>query len=108
MYLAILPYGLMRALNSFMARTSSSEVPIAFAIGGTAIIFGILLWGPFSTYMISAKATGFMRTIILIAVPLCIFMACVLERAGIAEDLYTAMLRWMGGLRGSPVRLILY
>jgi len=75
-------------------------LPIAFALGGTAIIFGILLWGPSSTYLISTRAIGFMRTVILIAVPLFIFMACVLERAGIAEDLYTAMRYWMGGLRG--------
>jgi len=75
-------------------------LPIVFALGGTAIIWGILLWGPSSTYLISAQAIGFMRTIILIAVPLFIFMACVLERAGIAEDLYSAMLYWMGGLRG--------
>ena len=75
-------------------------LPIAFVLGGTGIIFGILLWGPSSTFLISAHAIGFMRTIILIAVPLFIFMACVLERAGIAEDLYTAMHYWMGGLRG--------
>jgi len=75
-------------------------LPVAFAVGGTAIIFGIILWGPSSTYLIASKTTGFMRTIILIAVPLFIFMAYVLERAGIAEDLYTAMHRWMGGLNG--------
>jgi len=75
-------------------------LPMAFAIGSTGIIFGILLWGPSSAYLISAKASGFMRTVILIAVPLFIFMACVLERSGVAEDLYAAMHCWMGGLRG--------
>jgi len=36
----------------------------------------------------------------LIAVPLFIFMAMLLERAGVADDMYTMMHRWMGGLRG--------
>lgn len=41
-----------------------------------------------------------MRTIILIAVPLFIFMAMVLEKSGVADALYTMMHRWMGSLRG--------
>src|SRR3972149_2428910 len=36
----------------------------------------------------------------LLAIPLFIFMAMILERAGVADDLYTLMHRWMGPLRG--------
>src|SRR3972149_6562246 len=36
----------------------------------------------------------------LLAIPLFIFMAMILERAGVADDLYTMMHRWMGPLRG--------
>lgn len=75
-------------------------LPVAFAIGGTAIIFGLALWGPTSTQFVAIKAITQMRTIILIAVPLFIFMATILEGSGIADDLYTMMHRWMGPLRG--------
>jgi len=40
------------------------------------------------------------NSFILVAVPMFILMANMLERAGIAEDLYSAMHRWMGPLRG--------
>jgi tripartite ATP-independent transporter DctM subunit len=36
----------------------------------------------------------------LLAIPLFIFMAMILERAGVADDLYTLMHRWMGPLPG--------
>jgi len=36
----------------------------------------------------------------LAAIPLFVLMAMLLERAGVAEDLYAAMHRWMGPLRG--------
>ncbi|NVM23026.1 MAG: TRAP transporter large permease subunit [Desulfobacterales bacterium] len=75
-------------------------LPIAFSIGGVSVIFGLALWGPISTQIVAVKAITQMRTIILIAVPLFIFMATMLERSGIADDLYEMMHRWMGTLRG--------
>lgn len=75
-------------------------VPIAFAIGGVAVIFGLALWGPISTQLVVIKASTQMRTIILIAIPLFIFMATILEGSGIADELYTMMHRWLGSLGG--------
>jgi len=75
-------------------------LPIAFSIGGVAIIFGLALWGPESTLIVSVKAITQMRTIILIAVPLFIFMATILEGSGVADGLYTMMHRWLGPVRG--------
>lgn len=75
-------------------------LPVAFVLGGTATIFAILLWGPGGTFLITARAFSMMRTIILIAAPLFIFMASVMERSGLAEDLYRAMYHWVGRLKG--------
>lgn len=75
-------------------------LPIAFAIGGVSTIFGLVLWGPISTQLLAIKAITQMKTIILIAVPLFIFMANILESSGIADRLYTMMYRWLGPLRG--------
>lgn len=75
-------------------------VPIAFAIGGTSLIFLILLWGYEGTYIIAQSYWGEMSSLVLIAIPLFVLMANFLEQSGVAEALYDMMHRWMGGLRG--------
>ena len=75
-------------------------LPIAFAFGSVAVVFTIWLWGPGGLFIVGAKAFDMTSTILLIAVPLFVFMACVLERSGLADDLYTMMHRWLGPLRG--------
>lgn len=75
-------------------------LPISFVLGGVALVFGYLLWGPASLNIAVTRALELIRTVTLIAVPLFIFMASVLERSGIAEDLYDAMYGWAGPLRG--------
>lgn len=75
-------------------------LPVGFALGGTAAVFSILLWGPGGTFMVAARAFALTRTVILIAVPLFIFMANMLEGSGIAEALYEMMYQWSGGLKG--------
>ena len=75
-------------------------LPLAFALGGTGVIFIFFLWGPVALLNAPVTVVGQMRTFVLIAIPLFIFMAMILERAGIADELYELMYRWMGGLRG--------
>ena len=77
-----------------------SGLPLSFCFGGTAIIFMALQWGPASLFTVGITAFGEWTSFILIAVPLFIFMANILERSGIAEDLYEMMYHWMGPLRG--------
>ena len=75
-------------------------LPICFAIGGTAMIFALLLWGPEGLYVVASSASGIMQTLILIAIPLFVLMANMLERSGVAEALYEAGHHWLGSLRG--------
>lgn len=75
-------------------------VPLAFCLGGVAIIFVILFWSPQALSMISNVTYGVMDNFILTAIPLFIFMGMVLQRSGIAEDAYAMMYKWIGGLRG--------
>jgi len=75
-------------------------LPMAFTLGGTAVIVALIFLGP-GTLAFTALATlSYMRSLIMIAMPLFILMAVVLERSGIADSLYTAMLQWMGPLKG--------
>jgi tripartite ATP-independent transporter DctM subunit len=75
-------------------------LPLAFVLGGIAVIFTAWLWGIKSLYMIPNQTFGAMTNVVLVAVPMFIFMANVLERSGIADSLYKMMYYWMGRLRG--------
>jgi tripartite ATP-independent transporter DctM subunit len=74
--------------------------PLVFCFGGTAILFMIWQWGPASLFTIATTAYGEWTNFILITVPLFVLMGCLLERSGVADDLYEAMYRWMGPLKG--------
>jgi tripartite ATP-independent transporter DctM subunit len=75
-------------------------LPLAFSFGGVAILFSVLLWGPKSLSIISITAYEDVTNYILLAVPLFVFMANILEHSGIAEELYDMMHKWMGKLSG--------
>ena len=76
-------------------------LPVAFVLGGTAVLFGLVFWGPQSFFVILLKAGDTMNSSVLVAVPLFIFMAFMLEKAGIAEKLYVSLRLWLAGLPGS-------
>lgn len=77
-----------------------SGVPVAFAVGGVAMVFTILLWGPEAMYVVGSRVLGMMIKLVLVAIPGFILMANMLERSGVAEDLYTMMFYWAGPLKG--------
>ena len=73
----------------------------AFTLGGLAVIFGLTLWGDTNvTYLFGQTLNGMMTNFILVAVPLFIFMGCLLERSGIADMLFGSLHMLLGGLRG--------
>src|SRR5512142_1356592 len=75
-------------------------LPIAWVLGGVGVVGCYFLWGPKGLFVAAAQAYGAMGKFTLLAIPLFVFMAMILERAGVADDLYTMMHRWMGPLRG--------
>lgn len=75
-------------------------LPLVFSFGGVAIVFSLLLWGPKSLALIAITTYANVTNYILLAVPLFVFMANILEHSGIAEDLYDMMYKWMGRLSG--------
>ena len=77
-----------------------SGLPLAFALGGAAVLFGLLFWGPTSFYMFPSKAFGVMVNVVLVAVALFIYMGAVLQRTGIGEDMYDLSYRLLGRIRG--------
>jgi tripartite ATP-independent transporter DctM subunit len=77
-----------------------SGLPLSFVLGGVSLIFLYFTWGPESFYMVAAQTWGAMNKFSLVAVPLFIFMAMILERSGVARDLYDMMYLWFGPVGG--------
>jgi TRAP-type mannitol/chloroaromatic compound transport system permease large subunit len=79
--------------------------PVAFSLGGTALIFAFLgvLTGSFESAFLSglpSRIFGIMTNETLVAVPLFVFMGITLERARIAENLLETLSALFGSLRG--------
>ncbi|MCL1874777.1 MAG: TRAP transporter large permease subunit [Synergistaceae bacterium] len=75
-------------------------VPIAFGLAAVAIIFSYFLWGFSSLNILISTTWGAMNNFVIVAVPLFIFMAYVLQKTKVVDDLYGAIFKWSGGLRG--------
>lgn len=75
-------------------------LPVAFALGGIGALFMVFLWSPDALRTIPINVFGRMCDFVLIAIPLFIFMANMLERSGVADDAYDMMYRWFGPLKG--------
>ena len=79
--------------------------PVAFSLGGTALIFALggVLGGGFEAAFLAAlpsRIFGLMTNQTLVAVPLFVFMGITLERAKIAEELLETLSALFGSLRG--------
>lgn len=75
-------------------------LPVAFVIGSIGVIFAFFLWGPGGLSMLIYPTYGLMLVFLLAAVPLFIFMGLIMQKSGIADDMFDAMYHWAGGLRG--------
>ncbi|HON34167.1 MAG: TRAP transporter large permease subunit [Thermovirgaceae bacterium] len=78
----------------------SLGLPVAFVLGGLATLFTAVFWGPESLFIVVARTFAMMQTTTLVAAPLFVLMATVLERSGVAEDLFEVMYRWIGSIKG--------
>jgi tripartite ATP-independent transporter DctM subunit len=79
--------------------------PVAFSLGGVAILFGIggIVLGVFDPVFLTAmpqRIFGIMANYTLLAIPYFIFMGSMLEKSGIAENLLETMGILLGRLRG--------
>lgn len=75
-------------------------VPIAFATGSVAVIFAVWLFDVNTLNLVVSRVYTLMTNQILVAVPLFILMAMILERGGIADDIFKAAYIWSGRIRG--------
>ena len=85
---------------AIFAVTLLTGLPLAFATGAVAVVFAVALFGLPGLTLIVSRMYTLMGNYVLVSVPLFIFMACILERAGIAEAIFRAVHVWAGRLRG--------
>jgi tripartite ATP-independent transporter DctM subunit len=75
-------------------------LPMAFCTGSLATIFLFIFGNAAILNMMPSRIFPFMTDYQLSAVPLFIFMAAMLEKAGIIEELFDAVYKWLGALKG--------
>ena len=79
--------------------------PVAFSLGGVAILFGLIgislgVFDPIFLTAMPQRIFGIMANYTLLAIPYFIFIGSMLERSGIAENLLETMGILLGRLRG--------
>ncbi|MBL3702916.1 TRAP transporter large permease subunit [Sulfitobacter sp. BDSS02] len=74
--------------------------PLAFVLGGISVVFLYFEMGTIGFYLLASKMWETMSNPTLMAIPLFVYMAILLEKSGVANDLYDMMHQWWGGLRG--------
>lgn len=75
-------------------------IPVAFGLGAISIITALIIWGPSGFMMVANAAYSTFTTDNYIAIPMFLLMASLLQKSGIADDLYEMLYKWMGGVRG--------
>ena len=75
-------------------------VPISFAMGGITVAVTLFLWGTAGLFRVVFYTYGLMVLSPMIAIPCFIFMGLMLERSGIADELFEALYRWFAAVRG--------
>jgi TRAP-type mannitol/chloroaromatic compound transport system permease large subunit len=75
-------------------------LPLAFVTGLIGVVFTLGLFGIDGLQLVASRIYSFMTEYVLVAVPMFILMASLMERSGVAKDLFNAMRVWAGRLPG--------
>ena len=73
-------------------------IPVAFALASFPLIFGFFMLGPRVFPMFGVQAFGVFLTYPFVAAPLFILMGALMERSGIADQLYESFYHLLGPL----------
>jgi len=73
---------------------------LAFVLGGLAVIFGLVGWGPQGFPLLAQRTHVIMMNYTLSAIPAFVFMGYVMEKAGIAEEIFRALDLYLHRMRG--------
>ena len=74
--------------------------PIAFTLTGLGLIFGLIGWGNIVFTLLASRAYAVMTNYTYVAIPLFVFMGCMLERTGVAETAFAVLDQWLRKIKG--------
>lgn len=74
--------------------------PVAFSLLGVSLLFGVYAFGDAVAAMLIRRIFNTAGNYVLAAVPFFVFMGVMMERAGMAENIFHAIRMWIGKLRG--------
>lgn len=75
-------------------------VPFALAAGAIAVVVALYEFGTGGMFLISSRTFDLVNNFTMVAIPMFVLMAALIERSGIAKDLYNALNAWFGRFRG--------
>ncbi|MBK1699171.1 TRAP transporter large permease [Rhodovibrio salinarum] len=75
-------------------------MPLAFVTILVALIFALGWFGPMAVPIVTTRIYSFITQYVFVSVPMFVLMASILDRSGIARDLFDAMRLAAGRLRG--------
>lgn len=75
-------------------------IPLAFVTLLVALFFVLGWFGPSAVPLITSRIYSFVSSFVFVSVPMFVLMAAILDRSGIARDLFDAMRLFGGRLRG--------
>jgi tripartite ATP-independent transporter DctM subunit len=75
-------------------------MPLVYVTMSIAVACTLYQLGFSGLPLIASRVGGFVTEYVFVSVPLFVLMACVMERSGVARDLYNAMYIFAGRLRG--------
>jgi len=75
-------------------------LPLAFVTGAVAVGTTLLAFGPNALPLLASRSYSLVNQFAFVAVPMFVLMASILERSGVAKDLFRAMHVWAGRMPG--------
>ncbi|MDW8341454.1 MAG: TRAP transporter large permease subunit [Geminicoccaceae bacterium] len=88
------------AMIAALAVLLAIGMPMAFALGAVGVAFTLAFYGFDALLLISSRIYGFVTNYVLLSVPMFLLMASIMDRSGVARDLYTAISVWAGKTPG--------
>jgi len=77
-----------------------SGMPVASVLAGLGLFTGLATWGMRSVPIMLSAIFGVMTSDVLIALPLFVFMGCMMEASGVADKLFMNLRILLGSMRG--------
>ncbi|MEM0908746.1 MAG: TRAP transporter large permease subunit [Pseudomonadota bacterium] len=84
----------------FLIALMMTGMPLGVVTLIVSVVMALFFFGPNGLYLVAQNAVKLLEKYPLVAVPFFVLMASILERAGIAEDLFDAMSIFAGNFRG--------